>query len=570
IAAVTEAETRLCGNCKKDILVANFIMHEIHCRRNIEVCRYCSELIPKSEMKNHIESEHVQVTCKCRMKIEKYLLKDHEASACPLRPALCQYCDIQLAFNKLQDHEIYCGARTERCGGCGRNIMVKDLKEHPRVCGQEVKRVNGSRTVPRFEDEDADLQALRDIRNRLRSGNYAGPLWGMPRVLEKQIYSSSVGGKTLKDISRRNVSAAQRNQKDELEQLERNENTRSSLYEEWNADLDYVLALSLQNENNPHNNTAAEIPSDFWENCYAKESVPSACLNETDKSNIFSCDSLVPFSTSNHIKNNEIIMLPCEFCEELYPAEDLILHQTGCNPASAFASFSKRSSSPNPREYDGLRAIGSKSRRALSSSQPQAAQAEGNIMIPCEFCGIQLEEETLFHHQHHCDLRPASPAASFPPQQLLSPQDNRERRESPERARRRIRHQGDVSPRCIEGFGQQRLSYPARGTKPLSNMANTRNPPLSSSARASAAPDLRGKPRKAAGSEGRPKNRGASESAGGTTPRARPARNFHSEAFTSSFSRTSPTQPSPSNGGGRSLGTSDGPVGCRRRNAKVR
>ncbi|NXX04910.1 TRAD1 protein, partial [Larus smithsonianus] len=206
------------------------------------------------------------------------------------------------------------------------------------------------------------------------------------------------------------------------EQLVRNENTHSSLYEEWNADLDYVLALSLQNENKPHNKTAAEIPSDFWENYYTKESVPLACLNGPDKSNV--------------------TMLPCEFCEELYPAEDLILHQTGCNPASAFASFSKRSSSPNPREYGGLRAMGSKSCRSLSSSQPQGVQAEGDIMIPCEFCGIQLEEETVFHHQHHCDLRPASPAAASPPQQLLPPQANRERRDSPELARRRIRHQG--------------------------------------------------------------------------------------------------------------------------------
>ncbi|XP_075574636.1 TRAF-type zinc finger domain-containing protein 1 isoform X3 [Pelecanus crispus] len=518
IAAVTEAETRLCGNCKKDIPVANFIMHEIHCSKNIEVCRYCSELIPKSEMKNHIESEHVQVTCKCRMKIEKCLLQDHEESECPLRPASCQYCDIQLAFNKLQDHEIYCGARTERCGGCGHNIMVKDLKEHPQVCGQEVKQVRRSRTVPRFEDEDADLHTLRDIRNRLRS-------------------------------------------EDELEQLERNENTHSSLYEEWNDDLDYVLALSLQNENNPHSNTAAEIPSDFWEKYYTKESVPLASLNETDKSNIFSRDSLVSFSTSDHLKSDEIIMLPCEFCEELYPAEDLILHQTGCNPASAFASFSKRSSSPHPQEHDGLRATGSKSCRSLSSSQPQAVQAERDIMIPCEFCGIELEEETLFHHQHHCDLRPASPAAGFPPRQL-SPQANRERRESPELARRRIRHQ--------EGFGQQRLSCPARGTKSLGNTANGRNAPLSSSARASDAPDSRGKPRKAAGSEGRPKNRGAREPAGGTMPHARPTQNFHSEALTSSSSRISPTQPSTSNGGGRSLGTSDGPVGFRRRNAKAK
>ncbi|NWS46708.1 TRAD1 protein, partial [Probosciger aterrimus] len=198
----------------------------------------------------------------------------------------------------------------------------------------------------------------------------------------------------------------------------RNENARSSLGEEWNPDLDYALALSLQNEDHQHKDSAAEIPSDFWENCYAKESVSSAYYEE-------------------------IIMLPCEFCEELYPAEDLILHQTGCNPASAFASFSKRSSSLNPWEYDGLLAGGSKGFRSLSASQPQAVQAEEDIIIPCEFCGIQLEEETLFHHQHHCDLRPASPATSFPSGQPPSPRASRERRGSAELARRRARHQGE-------------------------------------------------------------------------------------------------------------------------------
>ncbi|NXQ40111.1 TRAD1 protein, partial [Catharus fuscescens] len=120
---------------KKDIPAVNFIIHEIHCRRNIEICPYCSDSIPKSEMKNHIESEHVQVTCKCRMKMESSHLKDHEASSCPLRPVLCQFCDIQLAFNKLQEHELYCGARTEPCGRCGRNVLLRELKEHPRLCG---------------------------------------------------------------------------------------------------------------------------------------------------------------------------------------------------------------------------------------------------------------------------------------------------------------------------------------------------------------------------------------------------------------------------------------------------
>ncbi|XP_062446206.1 TRAF-type zinc finger domain-containing protein 1 isoform X2 [Rhea pennata] len=553
MAAVTEPETQLCGNCKKDIPVANFTIHEIHCSRNIGVCCYCSESIPKTEMKKHIESEHVQ------------------ASACPLRLAVCQHCDIQLTFNKLRDHESYCGTRTETCGGCGLNIMVKDLKEHPRVCGKEVKQARVSKTVARFEHEDADLHSLRDIKNQLRSDNYTGPLWRTPRVLENRLYSSCVGDKTLKDISRRNVSAIQRNQnqEDELEELERNKNVNSSLYEEQNANLDYMLALSLQNENNPRSNSAAEIHSDFWKNYYTKEHVPSAYLNEVDKSSI-SCDSLESFTTSNHIKSNEI-MLPCEFCEELYPAEDLILHQTGCNPASAFASFSKRRSSPNPQKYDDLPDFGSISSRSLYSSRHQAVQAEGNIMIPCEFCGIQLEEEVLFHHQDQCDLRPATAnlADSLPSQQPLSSQNNTERRDSPELARRRIRHQGDVSPRCIEGFRQQRLSYPARGTRPLSNMTNARSVPLTSSGagRASDALNLRGKPRKGAGGEGRPKNRGAIEPLSGTPPRTRPTQNFNSEAFTSCFSRTSPTRSGRGNEGGR---MSDVPVSFRNRNAKAK
>ncbi|XP_010215309.1 PREDICTED: LOW QUALITY PROTEIN: TRAF-type zinc finger domain-containing protein 1 [Tinamus guttatus] len=313
MAAVTEPETQLCGNCKKDIPVANFTIHEIHCSRNIEVCCYCRESIPKTEMKNHVESEHVQVTCKCSMKIEKSLLEDHEASACPLRPAVCQHCDLQLAFNKLHEHESYCGARTERCSACGLNVMVRDLKEHPRVCGKEGKQGRVGKTVPRFEHEDADLRSLRDIKNQLRSDNCAGPLWRMPRMLENQLYGNSVGDKALKDIRRRNVSGGQRNRnrEDELEQPSRNKPSISSLSEEQSASLDYLLALSLQNEPRGQGDSAAETHSDSWKSCHPHEPLPAARRRGGDKTNV-SCDSRESFTTSDPRKSNEI-MLPCEF-----------------------------------------------------------------------------------------------------------------------------------------------------------------------------------------------------------------------------------------------------------------
>ncbi|NWR91396.1 TRAD1 protein, partial [Furnarius figulus] len=212
------------------------------------------------------------------------------------------------------------------------------------------------------------------------------------------------------------------------DELERNESPQSSLPEEWNADLDYALALSLQDENNPHHNTAAGIPRDFWEYDCTKEPGASAHLGEAQQAEPF-CNSPGSVSTSNHRKSKEPILLPCEFCEELCPVEELILHQTGCNPASAFASFSKRSSSPHPWEHDALCAVGSNSWRTPPSSQPQDVQEEGNIMIPCEFCGIQLEEEILFHHQHHCDQRPASPVPAPAPDRRRSPERRRSRRQ---------------------------------------------------------------------------------------------------------------------------------------------
>lgn len=579
MAAVNDQETQLCSNCKKAIPVANFTIHEIHCNRNIGVCHFCKESVPKSEIKNHIESEHVQVTCKCNMKMEKCHLEDHEASACPLRPAVCQHCEIELAFNKLQDHEDYCGTRTETCSECGRNVMVKDLKEHPEVCGKEVeeKRVSQAMSRYNYKDEAANLCTFQTIRNLLSSDGYAGPLQRMSGTQEGRFYSSFGGDQASKNINRRNASTMQRdqNREDELERLERNKNTESSLYGEQNSNLDYMLALSLQRENNPHNNIAAEIHSDFWKNFYSKESKPSEQLNEINKSDTFSRD-LLSINTSDQLKNDDI-MLPCEFCEALYPEEDLILHQTGCNPASAFASFSKRGSSPSQQEEynrhvkDFLDQLHSS--RSTYPQQQQAVQTEGSIIIPCEFCGIQLEEEILFHHQDQCDLRPAtaSPGAGLPSSQLLPPKDNLERSESPE-SRRRIRHQGEISPRYLEDFRQQSLAHAVRESRSLSNLEVARSIPLTSfsAVRANDALTQKGKSSNLDGNDRRLRSRGTAESGTGPRPVVRSTQNIHPESYVPSFPRTSPTRPSVRNEAGRSPRTANVPVNFRNRSTKAK
>ncbi|XP_074868970.1 TRAF-type zinc finger domain-containing protein 1 isoform X2 [Carettochelys insculpta] len=542
------------GHCrfKKDIPVANFTIHEIHCSRNIGVCRFCKESLPKSEMKNHIESEHVQVTCKCNMKMEKCHLEDHEASVCPFRPAVCQHCEIELAFNKLQDHEDYCGSRTETCSECGRNVMVKNLKEHPEVCGKEVeeKRVGQAMSHYNYEDEAANLQTLETIRNILRSDDYA-ECW--QRVCRPQAgrFNSGFGGdQTLTNINRRNVSAMWRdqNREDELD-WQRNINMESSLYGEPNSNLDYMLALSLQRENNPRNNIASEIHSDFWKNFYSKESKPLEHLTETNKS--------------------DGIMLPCEFCEALYPEEDLILHETGCNPASICASLSKRSCSPTQQQehishakdlLDQLH-----SRRSSYPLQQQAVLTEGSIIIPCEFCGVQLEEEILFHHQDQCDSRPAtvSPVEGSPSWQSLPPKDNLERSISPE-VRRRIRHQGEISARYLEDVGQQRLTRAVRGDRPWSNLATARSLPVTSlgAVNATAALTQKGKSINLDRKEEGLRSRGTAESGTGSVP--------HPVSYMPSFPRTSPGRPSVRNEAGRNPRVANIPVNFKNRSTKAK
>ncbi|MEQ2162315.1 hypothetical protein GOODEAATRI_018470 [Goodea atripinnis] len=40
-----------------------------------------------------------------------------------------------------------------------------------------------------------------------------------------------------------------------------------------------------------------------------------------------------------------------------------------------------------------------------ASYSPPASPLEGDVVIPCEFCGVALEEAVVFHHQDKCDMR---------------------------------------------------------------------------------------------------------------------------------------------------------------------
>lgn len=161
-------------------------MHTAHCARKITLCQICKEPVPKNSFETHkkhcfahkTKSSPEPVSSVSRSKIESSYQKKivqkksekHESYSYGHRNAFgeappvvktepskpearplngtpltsnasklyapktgmlpCKYCDLELPKLELEDHENYCGARTDRCNDCGELVMFKYKKIH--------------------------------------------------------------------------------------------------------------------------------------------------------------------------------------------------------------------------------------------------------------------------------------------------------------------------------------------------------------------------------------------------------------------------------------------------------
>ncbi|CAM6010118.1 unnamed protein product [Sphagnum balticum] len=140
---VDTASFVFCSHCERDVPTANFNLHSLHCKRNLERCSVCGEMVARTCADEHFNELHALVPCsKCGAGIERELLYIHENEKCPQRMVACVYCDFPVSAADLHAHSDHCGSRTEMCIPCGKYVRLRekiahDLQFHGEISGNE-------------------------------------------------------------------------------------------------------------------------------------------------------------------------------------------------------------------------------------------------------------------------------------------------------------------------------------------------------------------------------------------------------------------------------------------------
>ncbi|XP_040065105.1 TRAF-type zinc finger domain-containing protein 1 isoform X3 [Ixodes scapularis] len=119
-------EEKLCQNCQRLVTAPNFLVHSVHCQRNIVLCPECSSPVPRSGLEEHRRT-HAPTRCPdCKCYVELQRLSEHKENDCAKRLVTCEFCELSCPCDTMPDHLEYCGSRTQECSGCGRLVMLRD------------------------------------------------------------------------------------------------------------------------------------------------------------------------------------------------------------------------------------------------------------------------------------------------------------------------------------------------------------------------------------------------------------------------------------------------------------
>ncbi|XP_069684113.1 TRAF-type zinc finger domain-containing protein 1-like isoform X1 [Periplaneta americana] len=340
-------DVKFCSNCKREVPQSNFVMHNVHCQRKLALCVKCDEPVPRCELAAHNTNVHAIVECPaCGHQCEKRHLVDHQNSTCSRRAICCNYCHIETQANELAEHENYCGSRTERCEDCGEFVMLKYQQLHQDSNHGFLKLEDEPGPAPSWSNTRSTTSNLLNDLSRQRKVSNASQDSARPTSASNRLSPS----KRTNDMPQVNSASTAVPKKD------LHKSTIPS--DDGGVDLDRLLALRLAEQERMLN------------------TIPTAP---------YEVDLGVPPQ-----KGGELVALPCEFCQAMVPANQLVIHETGCRPD--LARYDPAPLPPPPPRN-----------RKPSSSSEEEEDIDG---LPCEFCGSLFPPQFLLQHQALCDVTP--------------------------------------------------------------------------------------------------------------------------------------------------------------------
>ncbi|CAH1956623.1 unnamed protein product [Acanthoscelides obtectus] len=268
----------------------------------------------------------------------------------------CKFCDLELPKLELEEHENYCGTRTDRCLECGQLVMFKDKQAHiDSNHGLSARRNRDSSVRTSWDSTSARIAPTIDVpdytppRRRSPLLDSLNPLANFdydPMPYLPSAYQTRGGapkkkdGESYKEISRR-----------------------------LDCKTEYIRNLL-------HDSACITAP---------------LRRNGLSPRNHFYHDTGLSVGSGSHSGNvsprrnppTEII-IPCEICEAEIPHKDLAEHMSVCR--IDFSRYRRRQRTP---DFD-------------ERAAEQQAERDAEEELPCEFCGDMIPASRLLGHQIRC------------------------------------------------------------------------------------------------------------------------------------------------------------------------
>lgn len=111
-------------------------------------------------------------------------------------------------------------------------------------------------------------------------------------------------------------------------------------------------------------------------------------------------DSKVSRDVHSNLPPHDESLLPCEFCDEVFPSDDIVEHQVICGSQFDEPEFQAK------QDY-GSNLLSDHAAEPLppKSSFLESANDDTAMLLPCEFCEDLYPTEDLMFHQMNCDVR---------------------------------------------------------------------------------------------------------------------------------------------------------------------